>query len=196
LNNNIEVGIVLFRGQGAFEYMLSYGWAILIVVVLGILLFSLGVLNPTSTPTATGFTVMKPVSWSFSGGNEHQSNVTIAFENVAGQSLSLWVTDNETKKSIKFKKGNSVDCYLNATTTPIITDSTGNNITLTNKKIAVPVGGIITISGILDGYGRGESGSNCGGITNAGYRYNVQLVAEDEYLVLRKDIGQITGRFI
>lgn len=184
-----------FKAQGAFEYMLSYGWAILIVVVLGILLFSLGVLNPTQTPAATGFTTLKPVSWSFSGGNEHSSNVTIALENVVGQSLSMYVNDTG-KGSIKFKKGNSLDCYFNSTSGITIKDSTGNSITITNNKIAVPVGGIITITGLIDGNGNGTANSNCGGIVNAGYRYSVQVVAEDEYLVTRKDTGTITGKFV
>ena len=189
-----------YRGQGAFEYMLSYGWAILIVIVLGILLFSLGVLNPSQTPSATGFTVMRPVSWSFSGSNVDESNVTLALENVAGQSLVLYVNDSTTKDSIKFKKGNSLDCYFNRNTTDgialAVNDSAGNQLTITSLKVPVPVGGIITITGTIDGGGVATTGSNCGGLTNSGYRYNVQMVAEDEYLVTRKDTGLITGKYV
>ncbi len=100
--------IMLLRGQGAFEYMVSYGCAILIVIVLGILLFSLGVFNPSQTPAATGFTYLKPVSWSFTGGETNAANVTIALENVAGQSLVVYINDTD-QESIKIKKGGSVD---------------------------------------------------------------------------------------
>ncbi len=184
-----------FRAQGAFEYMLSYGWAILIVIVLGILLFSLGVFNPTQAPSATGFAILKPVSWSFSGGDPDSTNVTLALENVAGQSLTLYVTDNSTKKSIKFKKGNSGECYFNASSTTV-TDSGGNTLTITNTKVPVPIGGVITITGTVDGNGRAQSGAACGGLINGGYRYDVQIVVEDEYQVIKKDSGVISGKYI
>jgi len=32
------------KGQGAMEYLMTYGWAILIVLVAGVVLFQLGVL--------------------------------------------------------------------------------------------------------------------------------------------------------
>ncbi|MCX8166973.1 MAG: hypothetical protein N3E37_03930 [Candidatus Micrarchaeota archaeon] len=183
------------KAQGAFEYMISYGWAILIVIVLGILLFSLGVLNPSQTPSANGFTILRPVSWSFTGGNSHQSNVTVALENVAGQSLVLYVNDTN-KGSIKFKKGSSLPCYFNGTSGITVTDSSGNTVPVTSNKVSVPVGGIITISGLIDGNGNGTADSNCGGLINAGYRYDVQLVVEDEYQIIKKDNGLITGKFV
>ena len=189
---------MVLKGQGAFEYMISYGWAILIVIVLGILLFSLGVLNPSQTPAATGFTVMRPVSWSFSGSDMDTSNVTLALENVAGQSLVMYVNDSTTKYSIKFKKGNSVDCYFNNSATAAIgtnltvNDSSGNTLTVTSEKVPVPVGGILTVMGKIGG----QTGGTCGGLVNSGYRYNVVIVAEDEYLVTRKDNGLITGKYV
>ncbi|MEM3609698.1 MAG: hypothetical protein QW076_02195 [Candidatus Anstonellales archaeon] len=183
------------KAQGAFEYMISYGWAILIVIVLGILLFSLGVLNPSQTPSANGFTILRPVSWSFSGGNADESNVTIALENVAGQSLVLYVNDTD-EQSIKFKKGSSLPCYFSNSTSITVTDNAGNTVPVTANKVSVPVGGIITISGKIDGYGNGTANSNCGGLVNAGYRYDVQLVVKDEYQITKKDNGLITGRFV
>lgn len=38
------------NGQNAMEYLMSYGWAILIIVVIGAALYALGVLNPESYP--------------------------------------------------------------------------------------------------------------------------------------------------
>lgn len=38
------------KGQGAKDYLLSYGWAILIIMVVGVALYALGVLNPESYP--------------------------------------------------------------------------------------------------------------------------------------------------
>ncbi|MFH0861742.1 MAG: hypothetical protein V1875_01815 [Candidatus Altiarchaeota archaeon] len=49
------------RGQGAMEYLMTYGWAILVVMVVGIVMWQLGIfnLNQGST-TATGFAKIKP----------------------------------------------------------------------------------------------------------------------------------------
>lgn len=36
------------KGQGAMEYLMTYGWALLVIVVVGAALFALGVLNPNT----------------------------------------------------------------------------------------------------------------------------------------------------
>ncbi|MEM3609697.1 MAG: hypothetical protein QW076_02190, partial [Candidatus Anstonellales archaeon] len=173
----------LLRGQGAFEYMVSYGWAILIVIVLGILLFSLGVFNPSQTPTASGFVYLKPVSWSFDGGNADRTNVTIAFENVAGQTVVAYVNDTGNQ-SIKFKQGGSSDCYFNSSIKNItVSDSNGNVLEVIQNKVAIPVGSIVTISGTIGG----ATGSNCGDLKSASYRYNVYIVIVDEYQIVKTD---------
>ncbi|MCX8166974.1 MAG: hypothetical protein N3E37_03935 [Candidatus Micrarchaeota archaeon] len=180
------------KAQGAFEYMVSYGWAILIVIVLGILLFSLGVFNPTQTPTASGFTYLKPVSWSFDGGNADSANVTLAFENVAGQTVVAYINDT-TQQSIKFKQGGSSDCYFNTSIKNItVSDSNGNVLQVVQNKVAVPVGSIVTISGAIGG----AVGSKCGGLKSASYRYNVYVVMVDEYQVVKTDNGLVTGKYV
>jgi len=184
--------LVQLKGQGAFEYMVSYGWAILIVIVLGILLFSLGVFNPSQTPSASGFVYLRPVSWSFSGGEAHATNVTLAMENVAGQNLIIWINDSSVG-SIRFKQGGSSDCYFNVSLKNVtVSDSSGNNLEITDNKVAIPVGGVVTISGRIGG----AAGANCGGLKSASYRYNVYITGRDEYLVDKIDTGLITGRYI
>jgi len=46
------------KGQGALEYLMTYGWALLIIVVVGAALYGLGVLNPGTYAKAacSGFT--------------------------------------------------------------------------------------------------------------------------------------------
>lgn len=179
-----------FKAQGAFEYMVSYGWAILIVLVLGIMLFSLGILNPSQTPTATGFVVLRPISWSFTGGAADSANVSIALSNVAGTNIIIWLnsTDNTTSQyNMHFKKGDSDICRWSSISS--ITDSAGNNLPIVNGAAAIPVGVIITITGTVNG-------SNCGGLIASSYRYYIHFVSKDEYLVLRRDSGLITGRYV
>lgn len=36
------------KGQGALEYLMTYGWALLVIVVVGAALYSMGILNPSS----------------------------------------------------------------------------------------------------------------------------------------------------
>jgi len=49
------------KGQGAMEYLMTYGWAILVVMVVGIAMWQLGIFNMGGTTvTATGFAKIKP----------------------------------------------------------------------------------------------------------------------------------------
>ncbi len=45
------------RSQSALEYMMTYGWAILIIVIVAVILYSMGIFNPSSSVTSivTGF---------------------------------------------------------------------------------------------------------------------------------------------
>ncbi len=45
------------NAQSALEYMMTYGWAILIIVIVAAVLYSLGIFNPSSSAgnTASGF---------------------------------------------------------------------------------------------------------------------------------------------
>ncbi len=46
------------KGQGALEYLMTYGWALLIIVVVAAALYALGVLNPATYASSQcrGFT--------------------------------------------------------------------------------------------------------------------------------------------
>ncbi len=47
----------MHKGQGAIEYLMTYGWALLVIVVVGAALYAAGVLNPASyvQSRCTGF---------------------------------------------------------------------------------------------------------------------------------------------
>ncbi|MBD3389005.1 MAG: hypothetical protein GF416_07960 [Candidatus Altiarchaeales archaeon] len=54
----MDIGV---RGQGGMEYLMTYGWAILVVAIVGIVLWQLGFLKSGSTSiTSTGFIKIKP----------------------------------------------------------------------------------------------------------------------------------------
>ncbi|MBM3309569.1 MAG: hypothetical protein FJY77_04875 [Candidatus Altiarchaeales archaeon] len=49
------------KGQGALEYLMSYSWAIIIVIIIGLALWGFGVFSAhTTTPTFIGFSKIKP----------------------------------------------------------------------------------------------------------------------------------------
>jgi hypothetical protein len=53
------------RGQSAIEYLMTYGWAMLVVIGLGAVLWRMGVFNigQDNTPGARGFSQVTPVDW-------------------------------------------------------------------------------------------------------------------------------------
>jgi hypothetical protein len=80
------------------EYLMSHGWAILIVAVVGVSLWQLGVLKPgnSTPPTSSGFENIKPMLATCKSGNyiwEGDPTVFMGFEcqfvNVAGSDIVL-----------------------------------------------------------------------------------------------------------
>ena len=50
------------KGQGAMEYLMTYGWAIMVVMIVGIVLWQLGVFKlGTSGSGTAGFAAVKPI---------------------------------------------------------------------------------------------------------------------------------------
>lgn len=76
------------KGQGAMEYLMTYGWAILVVMIVGIVMWQLGIFNLGGTaPTASGFSKIKPQLTSCkmtTGGT-----FTCLFTNGAGTAITL-----------------------------------------------------------------------------------------------------------
>ena len=63
LFNYLDISRKSKRSQSALEYMMTYGWAILIIVIVAVILYSMGIFNPSSSisTTITGFS-STPVS--------------------------------------------------------------------------------------------------------------------------------------
>lgn len=184
------------RAQGSFEYMASYGWAVLIAIVVGIALFSLGVFSPQQSNTASGFRYLTPISWEITPNDQNSANISIVLQNDIGKTVVIYLNDTKIKQSIRFQKPDSLPCYFNYSYGgPITIDNVGNQMQIVNNKTTVPQNAIITIRGTIDGYGNGTSNSKCGGIINQFYRYNVYIYSTDEYLVERIDYGEIRGLY-
>ncbi len=76
------------KAQSAMEYLMTYGWAILIVIIVAAALYALGVFNPATFAgrTATGFTqIGTPSDWDLTVANNGQLKVTLANNKIASQ---------------------------------------------------------------------------------------------------------------
>jgi hypothetical protein len=76
------------RGQGAMEYLMTYGWAILVVMIVGIVMWQLGIFNMGSTAlTSSGFSKIKPQL--AGSGVDHSGEVKLIFTNGVGTTIEL-----------------------------------------------------------------------------------------------------------
>jgi hypothetical protein len=80
------------KGQGASEYIATYSWAILIIVVAGIILWQFGVFNPSGGITAgvTGFTSVRPSDWKC---DAESGDVEVRWVNGVGSRITVTSTD-------------------------------------------------------------------------------------------------------
>ena len=101
------------RGQGAAEYLFTYWWAILSVLIVGVVLMGLGVYSPSGNPSSgmSGFTVIKPLEWDCSSDS---GVLQVAMVNVAGVTIkNLTMTHPEGDcESDQLLAGSSVRCYV------------------------------------------------------------------------------------
>ena len=76
------------KGQSAMEYLMTYGWAILVVMIVGIAMWRLGVFSMSpSTLTFTGFAKMKP---QLAGtGLSHDGTMTLVMTNGVGAPIYI-----------------------------------------------------------------------------------------------------------
>ena len=208
----------LTRGQGAFEYMMSYGWAVLVIVVLAVVLWNLGIFTPSS---ATTFVAIEPVVWSFQGtgaggsNSIYATNATIAFANIAGIDLTLAVngTPYANQTIIKFSKPGAALCgWFNNTAQNgvIVRDESGNAVAIVTAgsggagptllrygTISLPAGKQVVITGLITGpLGTTDQNYTCGGPSGGGYKYTISYQsALDQSNVHHTDAGTITGTF-
>ncbi|ODS42301.1 MAG: hypothetical protein MSIBF_02925 [Candidatus Altiarchaeales archaeon IMC4] len=80
------------KGQGALEYITTYGWAILVVMIAGLVMWQLGIFGGTTTPTRCEFSGgVKAVSCVLNDGS-----VGLIVSNMGGQNIKItkgWADD-------------------------------------------------------------------------------------------------------
>ncbi len=108
------------KSQSALEYMMTYGWAILIIVLVAAVLFSFGIFNPTtnvtSTPLITGFSDV-PVTTAVANNSffkiaiTNQYGQTIRINNVTVLFGSTTFAQNNCT-NVVLTPGQYVSCYI------------------------------------------------------------------------------------
>ena len=78
------------KGQGAMEYLMTYGWAILVVMIVGVVLWQLGVFGGAGggVNRATGFTTIKCFDRTIFL-DAATDNLTAVFTNAAGTPVRI-----------------------------------------------------------------------------------------------------------
>lgn len=81
------VGTKKTRGQTGMEYLMTYGWAILVIVVVALVLWQMGIfeIGKTTEPGKRGFSQIRPLDWRLTTGG----NLEITLLNDAGMILNL-----------------------------------------------------------------------------------------------------------
>ena len=92
------------KAQAALEYLMTYGWALIIIVLVLAALFMMGVFNQQVTSNCTGFQKLQYLGHSVSGGK-----IYLNLGNTTGDDLN---TD-----SLTVKIGNSENPTTTATVT-------------------------------------------------------------------------------
>ena len=85
------------KGQGAMEYLMTYGWAILVVMIVGVVLWQLGIFGggPGAVNTASGFGKVKPMepSIKYSATNLEFSIMNGVGQGIVGANISAATGD-------------------------------------------------------------------------------------------------------
>lgn len=78
------------KGQAALEYLVTYGWAILAIVIIAAVLWYLGVFNPgkyAAGKQSGGFSTVSVIDYTTVAGSP--GTVTVSFGNAAGTTLNF-----------------------------------------------------------------------------------------------------------
>ena len=98
------------RSQSALEYMMTYGWAILIIVIVAVILYSMGIFNPSSSvsSTVTGFSNLGSVTAECTANGVLRISVGDSTGNLINVT-GITAKDPSITKTANFKPNSTVD---------------------------------------------------------------------------------------
>jgi hypothetical protein len=98
---NLKTIMKSFRAQAATEYLMTYGWALLIIIVVAAVLFSLGIFKPSTGTTDIGFSPFTPSGVTCippgGAGTHDLAGLYLSFANTANGPINITgITLNST----------------------------------------------------------------------------------------------------
>ncbi len=76
------------KGQTAMEYLMTYGWAIIIVIIVGVVLWRLNVFTPSAGKTSSGFDTFN-VGTNFRIGSDGSATIILVNADKQGRTISM-----------------------------------------------------------------------------------------------------------
>jgi len=82
----------LGKGQGSLEYMATYGWVIAVVLLVGVVIWQMGIFSPSEmTPKgSSGFGQVRPLDWKCLSST---SGVQVEWVSAAGEKIIVEATN-------------------------------------------------------------------------------------------------------
>jgi hypothetical protein len=74
------------KGQTALEYLMTYGWMLVIISIVAVVLWQMGIFDRTVPYGSTGFSQVKPLDWKASYSDRA---LTLTLTNDAGTGILL-----------------------------------------------------------------------------------------------------------
>ena len=131
------------KGQSALEYMMTYGWAILIIVIVAVILYSMGIFNPRASVTAasSGFS-----PFAASAAVCSSSKLTVAFT-VGGLPNGA---SSATITGASYSSGSGISPAINSGTASPTVVSSGSSFNVTFSTVTCTPGVGFSASGVVN----------------------------------------------
>ena len=140
------------KGQGAMEYLMTYGWAIIIVIIVGVALWRLGIFTPHTSKTSQGFDAFF-IGSDFRIRADGEAMLIIKNKDIGGRQLFLNSVVVGSQDSCNGDTGwRNVEANWNVTCTGIPSGKAGSAYTGVGVSINYAVEGVsYTDAGTISG---------------------------------------------
>ena len=146
------------RSQSALEYMMTYGWAILIIVIVAVVLYSMGIFSPSSFLSFSGITGLsgfQPASAACASNGQ----MIVKLSNSLGYQVSLFSINVTTSSGVSVTQSESATLYPGQTQEFIVFgicpktsgSSFSDTITVAYTEPSNPIPGPYSLSGTAKG---------------------------------------------
>ena len=146
------------RSQSALEYMMTYGWAILIIVIVAVVLYSMGIFSPSSFLSFSGITGLsgfQPASAACASNGQ----MIVKLSNSLGYQVSVSSINVTTSSGVSVTQPESATLNPGQTQEFIVFgicpktsgSSFSDTITVTYTEPSNPIPGPYSLSGTAKG---------------------------------------------